>query len=68
VAAQICAAYLRAHEDDFLPFLFGYEDDVRIMDDAGMPSMARWCNLYVEAVNKDADHLQVRTQTLVLSR
>ncbi|KAI9221273.1 peptidase C65 Otubain-domain-containing protein [Blastocladiella britannica] len=42
------SAYLQLHEDEYYPF---------VMDDAD--SMLQYCNHYVEAVGRDADHIHL---------
>lgn len=67
----LTSAYMRANEDDFVPFLFSLEDDPRFFE-GGVPTLDQFCGFHVEvrsflgvamnsadrvwqAVNKEAD-------------
>ncbi|ORY72930.1 peptidase C65 Otubain-domain-containing protein [Leucosporidium creatinivorum] len=63
----LTSAFLRANADDFTPFLFGLEDDPRFMLEGGAPTMDQFCSFHVEAVNKEADHIQITALTRALS-
>ncbi|SCZ94712.1 BZ3500_MvSof-1268-A1-R1_Chr12-3g04063 [Microbotryum saponariae] len=54
----LTSAYLRANADDFVPFLFALDDDPRFFE-GGVPTMEQFCGFHVEAVNKEADHVQI---------
>jgi len=61
------SAYLRANADEYFPFLFQYEADDRIVSpETGMPDMALFCGQHVEAVAREADHLQIVALTKAL--
>ncbi|KAM0747639.1 cysteine proteinase [Meredithblackwellia eburnea MCA 4105] len=62
----LTSAFLKANSDDFVPFLFGLEDDPRFFE-SGAPSMEEFCSFYVEAANKEADHIQITALTRALS-
>ncbi|EGG01721.1 uncharacterized protein MELLADRAFT_110799 [Melampsora larici-populina 98AG31] len=61
----LTSAYLKAHEDDFAPFLLSFEEDYERFP-AGAPSLIEFCQFYVEAVDKDADHLSITALTRCL--
>ncbi|GAA6062750.1 hypothetical protein JCM10212_000390 [Sporobolomyces blumeae] len=62
----LTSAYLRTHSDDFSPFLFALEDDPRFLAGGGAPSMHEFCQNHVEAIAKEADHLQIVALTRAL--
>ncbi|GAA5864842.1 hypothetical protein JCM1840_004923 [Sporobolomyces johnsonii] len=72
----VTSAYLRTHADDYTPFLFALEDDPRFVSvspaeggqglGGGPPTMAQFCAYHVEAVNREADHLQIVALTRAL--
>ncbi|KAG0143791.1 hypothetical protein CROQUDRAFT_660767 [Cronartium quercuum f. sp. fusiforme G11] len=62
----LTAAYLKQHEDDFAPFLLSFEEDYERFP-AGAPSLVEFCQFYVEAVDKDADHLSITALTRCLN-
>ncbi|KAL8291502.1 hypothetical protein RQP46_002480 [Phenoliferia psychrophenolica] len=43
----VTSAYLKANSDDFVPFLFGLEDDPRFFE-SGTPTLDEFCSFYVE--------------------
>lgn len=61
----LTSAYLKHHEDDFAPFLLSFEEDYERFP-AGAPSLIEFCQFYVEAVDKDADHLSITALTRCL--
>ncbi|KAH8929403.1 cysteine proteinase [Atractiella rhizophila] len=61
----LTSAFLRANEDEYVPFLFSLEDDPKFFGE-GPPSMINFCQFYVEAVNKEADHVQIAALTKAL--
>ncbi|GAA5965609.1 hypothetical protein JCM21900_006602 [Sporobolomyces salmonicolor] len=64
----VTSAFLRSHADDYTPFLFALEDDPRVVASAaaGPPTMAQFCAYHVEAVSREADHLQIVALTRAL--
>lgn len=68
----LTSAYLRTHADDFVPFLFALEDDPRFVQGGssgggGPPTMENFCQLHVEPVQREADHLQIVALSRALS-
>ncbi|KAH9821003.1 peptidase C65 Otubain-domain-containing protein [Melampsora americana] len=61
----LTSAYLKHHEDDFAPFLLSFEEDYERFP-AGAPTLIEFCQFYVEAVDKDADHLSITALTRCL--
>lgn len=57
----LTSAYLKINEEDFLPFLFTLEDDYQSSGvfDGGPPTMEKFCSNQVEAIGKEADHVQI---------
>jgi ubiquitin thioesterase protein OTUB1 len=63
----LSSAHIRKNGDEFFPFLFSYEDDARILDpETGMPSVVAFCQHYIEAMSRDADHLAITGLTQAL--
>ncbi|GAA97286.1 uncharacterized protein L969DRAFT_42269 [Mixia osmundae IAM 14324] len=62
----IASAFLRSNADEFLAFLFAYEDDARLLDESGMPTMHNFCQLYIEPTQKEVDHLGIVAVTRAL--
>ncbi|TIB33394.1 hypothetical protein E3P84_02181 [Wallemia ichthyophaga] len=61
----LTSATIRKHADEYLPFLFAYEGDL-VVDDSGMPDIKKFCETYVEAFGKEADHIQMTALGRVL--
>ena len=57
----LTSAFLRAHEDDYVPFLFSLEDDPRFFG-GGAPTLQQFCEHHVEPTSKEAD----RSFTVIL--
>ncbi|PWN26317.1 cysteine proteinase [Jaminaea rosea] len=55
----LTSAFLKLNEDDFLPFLFTLEDDSAAVFEGKPPNMATFCANHVEAIGKEADHVQI---------
>lgn len=55
----LTSAFLKLNEDDFLPFLFTLEDDHAAVFEGMPPNMAKFCANHVEAIGKEADHVQI---------
>ncbi|KAK4049962.1 hypothetical protein OIV83_003786 [Microbotryomycetes sp. JL201] len=61
----LTSAYLKANSDEFTPFLFALDDDPRFLE-GGTPTMDQFCSFHVEAVQKEADHIQITALTRAL--
>lgn len=55
----LTSAYLKLNEEDFLPFLFTLEDEYQSSFDGQPPTMEKFCANQVEAIGKEADHVQI---------
>lgn len=63
----ITSSSLRKSADDYLPFLFSYENDLRVLDpETGLPSMENFCANYIEASDSEADHLAIQALSKAL--
>lgn len=63
----ITSSSLRRNADDYLPFLFSYDSDLRVLDPVtGLPSMENFCANYVEAADSEADHLAIQALSKAL--
>ncbi|KAM0786215.1 hypothetical protein ACM66B_007018 [Microbotryomycetes sp. NB124-2] len=61
----LTSAYLKANADEFTPFLFALDDDPRFLE-GGAPTMDQFCSFHVEAVQREADHIQITALTRAL--
>lgn len=63
----VTSANLRRNANDILPFLFSYENDIRVLDpNTGLPSVENFCTTYVEAADSEADHIAIQALTNAL--
>jgi len=63
----ITSSQIRKDADEFFPYLFTYDEDSRIIDsETGLPSVVRFCEHFVEAIGRDADHIMVQALTKAL--
>lgn len=51
----LTSAFLKLNADEYTPFLFSLDN----VDDASPPDMASFCANHVEAIGKEADHVQI---------
>lgn len=59
----LTSAFLKLNADEYTPFLFSLEPD---SGDAAPPDMASFCANQVEAIGKEADHVQITALTRAL--
>lgn len=51
----LTSAFLKLNADEYTPFLFSLDN----VDDASPPDMTSFCANHVEAIGKEADHVQI---------
>lgn len=57
----LTSAFLKLNEDEFLPFLFTLEDEYQSNNtfEGKPPTIEKFCSNQVEAIGKEADHVQI---------
>lgn len=55
----LTSAFLKLNSEEFLPFLFTLEDEYSDSFEGKPPTIEKFCANQVEAIGKEADHVQI---------